>query len=37
MERKTIRSECGFIGLKDNRLKHKCKECNDISNDISIC
>ena len=26
MERKKIRSECEFIGLKD-----KCKECNDIS------
>ena len=31
MERKRIRSECEFIGLKDNRLKYKCKECNDIS------
>ena len=31
MERKKIRSECEFIGLKDNRLKYKCKECNDIS------
>ena len=30
MERKKIRSECEFIGLK-NRLKYKCKECNDIS------
>ena len=29
MERKKIRSECEFIGLK-NRLKYKCKECNDI-------
>ena len=28
---KKIRSECEFIGLKDNRLKYKCKECNDIS------
>ena len=28
MERK---SECEFIGLKDNRLKYKCKECDDIS------
>ena len=29
-ERKNI-SECEFIGLKDNRLKYKCKECNDTS------
>ena len=25
MERKKIRSECEFIGLKDNRLNYKCK------------
>ena len=31
MERKKIRSECGFIGLKDNRLNYKCKECNETS------
>ena len=31
MKRKKIRSECEFIGLKDNRLNHKCKEYNDIS------
>ena len=31
MEIKRIRSECEFIGLKDNRLKYKCKECNDTS------
>ena len=31
MERKKIRSECEFVGLKDNRLKYKCKESNDIS------
>ena len=31
MERKKIRSECKFIGLKDNRLKDKCKKCNDTS------
>ena len=30
-ERKKIKSECEFIGLKDDRLKYKCKECNDIS------
>ena len=31
MERKKIRSECEFIGFKDNRIKYKCKECNDTS------
>ena len=31
MERKNIRSECEFIGFKDNRLNYKCKECNDTS------
>ena len=31
MERKKIRSECEFIGFKDNRLKYKCKESNDTS------
>ena len=31
MERKIISSECKFVGLMDNRLKYKCKECNDIS------
>ena len=31
MERKKIRSECELIGVKDNRLKYKCKERNDIS------
>ena len=31
MERKKIISECELIGLKDNRLKYKCKECNDTS------
>ena len=31
MARNKIRSECEFIGLKDNRLKYKCKKCNDIS------
>ena len=30
-EKKKIRSEFEFIGLIDNRLKYKCKECNDIS------
>ena len=31
MERKKIKSECEFIGFKDNRLNYKCKECNDTS------
>ena len=30
-ERKKIMSECIFIGLKNNRLHYKCKECNDES------
>ena len=30
-ERNDITSEFEFIGLKDNRLKYKGKECNDIS------
>ena len=31
MEKKEIRSECEFIGLEDNRLNYKCKECNKTS------
>ena len=31
IERKKIRSECEFIGLKNNRLNYKCKECNEAS------
>ena len=31
MGRKKIRSECGFIELKDNRLNYKCNECNETS------
>ena len=31
MERNKINSECEFIALNDNRLKYKCKKCNDIS------
>ena len=27
MERKNIKSECEFIGLKNNRLNYRCKEC----------
>ena len=31
MESKNIRSECESIGLKNNRLHYKCKECNETS------
>ena len=31
MERKKNRSECEFIGLRNNRLNYKCKECNETS------
>ena len=31
MERKNIRSECEFIGIKYNRLNYKCKVCNETS------
>ena len=31
MESKNIRSECESIGLKNNRLNYKCKECNETS------
>ena len=31
IKRKKIRSECEFIGLKNNRLNYKCKECNEAS------
>ena len=30
-ERRKIKSECNFIGFKNNRLYYKCKECNDES------
>ena len=30
-ERKKIKSICGFIGLKNNKLYYKCKECNKRS------
>ena len=29
---KKIKSECEFIGFKNNRLNYRCKECNGISN-----
>ena len=25
---KNIKSECEFIGIKNNRLNYRCKECN---------
>ena len=31
IERKNIKSECEFIGLKNNRLNYRCKECNETS------
>ena len=31
MERKNIKSECEFIGFKNNRLNYRCKECNRTS------
>ena len=30
-EKKKIKSECEFIGFKNNRLNYRCKECNGIS------
>ena len=27
MERESIKSECDFIGLKNNRLNYRCKKC----------
>ena len=27
-KRRKVESECNFIGLKNNRLCYKCKECN---------
>ena len=29
--KKKIKSECELIGLKENRLNYKCKECNETS------
>ena len=31
MERKNIKSECDFIGFRNNRLNYRCKECKEIS------
>ena len=30
-ERKKIQSEYDFIGLKNNRLNYRCKECGKIA------
>ena len=32
MERKNIKSECEFVGVKNNTLNNRCKECNGTSN-----
>ena len=32
IERENLKSECGFIGLKNNRLNYRCKECSGTSN-----
>ena len=29
--RKNIKSECEFLGLKNNSLNYRCKECNGTS------
>ena len=31
MERKSIRSECKFIGRRNTKFNYKCKECNETS------
>ena len=31
IEKKNIKSECEFIGFKNNRLNYRCKECNGKS------
>ena len=31
MESKNIKSECDFIGFKNNRLNYRCKECKGTS------
>ena len=35
IERKDIKSECEFIGLKNNRLNYRCKQCNRTSKSIN--
>ena len=32
IDRENIKSECEFIGLKNNRLNYRCKECSGTSN-----
>ena len=34
IERRNIKSECDFIGLKNNRLNCRCRECNGIPNKL---
>ena len=34
MERKKIKSECDYIGFRDNRLKYRCKECRTRSSKV---
>ena len=31
IERKNIKSECEFIGFKNNRFNYRCKECKETS------
>ena len=31
LERKNIKSECDFIGFKNNRLNYRCKKCKVTS------
>ena len=31
LERKDLKSECDFIGVKNNRLNYRCKECKGTS------
>ena len=31
IERKNIKSECEFVGFKNNRLNYRCKECKGTS------
>ena len=31
LERKDFKSECDFIGVKNNRLNYRCKECKGTS------
>ena len=35
MERKNIKSECEFIGCRNNRLNSRYTECNGISKSIN--